>query len=329
MLDTHDAARSPVARARFASTDLDETTEVLRARYVDHAPSFRAPREGFSFALTSAAVTASAGTVSVDALRHSLSASAWVEPLTVPTVVLPVRGRLRQVVGRDEAGDGPTLSPTWDRFWFEWEDIELAVGSVDPTGLAGVASEVVGREVPSVSFTGMAPISPGRARFMTALLGHLDRVLADGDEVMDAPLARAQTFRHLAVGLLEVFPNTTHTLDAARTAGSPGPATVRRAVAFVDAHAHEDISLTDIARAARIGVRGLQSAFHRHLDTTPLTYLRKARMSGAHADLQAGDPTRGDTVGAIAARWGFTNAGRFSVEYRQVYARPPRDTLRS
>ncbi|MEJ2863785.1 helix-turn-helix transcriptional regulator [Actinomycetospora flava] len=329
MGELHGSAPSPVQRLRVTSTDLDEATALLRSRYAEHHPSFHGSREGFAFGLAATAVAAPAGTVSVDGLRHSMRASALAEPLAAPTVVVPLRGRVRYACGRDEAGAGPTLCPTWDRFRVEWDDVELAVGSVDADGLARVASEIHGIEPDAVAFTGMTAISASRARYVHALLRHLEQILRSHDEVMASPLARAETFRQLAVGLLQVFPNTTHTADAPRSPGFHGPATVRRAVAFIDGHAHEDISLTEIARAARLGPRGLQSAFHRHLGTTPLTYLRKARMAGAHADLQAGDPTRGDTVGAIAARWGFANAGRFSVEYRQVYARSPRETLRS
>ncbi|WP_018333374.1 helix-turn-helix domain-containing protein [Actinomycetospora chiangmaiensis] len=33
-------------------------------------------------------------------------------------------------------------------------------------------------------------------------------------------------------------------------------------------------------------------------------------------------------MAAIASRWGFTHPGRFSIEYRQVFGRPPGETLR-
>lgn len=103
---------------------------------------------------------------------------------------------------------------------------------------------------------------------------------------------------------------------------------MRRAVEFMDAHAHEDLGLTEIADAAQIGARSLQLTFRRHCDTTPLEYLRRVRLDNAHHDLQAADPTRGDRVETIAARWGFGHPGRFSVLYRQKYGRFPSATLR-
>jgi transcriptional regulator GlxA family with amidase domain len=76
-----------------------------------------------------------------------------------------------------------------------------------------------------------------------------------------------------------------------------------------------------------VTVRAVQQAFRRHLHTTPGQYLRRMRLDSAHADLVAGDPSAGATVTAIAARWGFFNAGLFSAYYRAVYDRLPRETL--
>jgi transcriptional regulator GlxA family with amidase domain len=148
---------------------------------------------------------------------------------------------------------------------------------------------------------------------------------------MANPLIRAQAFRTLAVALLTSFPNAALDAPGGGDGSAPGPvdpAVVRRAVAFVDEHAGEPIGVEDIARAARIGVRGLQLAFRRHRDTTPTEYLRRVRLELAHRDLRDGDPTRGDTVTAIAARWGFTRPGAFAVDYRRAYGRPPSATLR-
>ena len=148
---------------------------------------------------------------------------------------------------------------------------------------------------------------------------------------MAEPLVRATVVQQLASALLATFPNTA--LDAltdpfAHGDGNGEPATVRRAVDYMDAHAHQDIGLTEIAEAARIGARSLQLAFRRHRDMTPLEYLRRVRLEHAHRDLRDGDPTRGDRVEAIAARWGFAHPGRFSVVYREHYGRSPSATLR-
>ena len=106
------------------------------------------------------------------------------------------------------------------------------------------------------------------------------------------------------------------------------PALLRRAVTFIDENAHQDIALSDIAAAVNVTPRSVQYMFRRHLGTTPLEYLRRVRLDRAHRELQAADPSV-DTVMAIAGRWGFTHAGRFSSIYKQVFGNPPSRTLRA
>jgi transcriptional regulator GlxA family with amidase domain len=98
---------------------------------------------------------------------------------------------------------------------------------------------------------------------------------------------------------------------------------------FIDEHAGEPITLNEIAVAARLSPRGVQAAFRRHLDTTPLAYLRSVRMERAHRDLQSAQPANGENVAMIAARWGFAHLGRFAIDYRRRYGSYPSQTLRT
>lgn len=142
----------------------------------------------------------------------------------------------------------------------------------------------------------------------------------------EAPLLVDAVRRLLAAAALTVFdpegaPGVPH--DRADAA----PAAVRRAVAHMDAHPDRELGVVDVARAAHVSVRALQLAFRRHLDTTPMAYLRRVRMDRVHDDLTAADPAA-TTVTAVTARWGFSAVGRFSADYRTTYGEYPRDTLR-
>lgn len=203
--------------------------------------------------------------------------------------------------------------------------------TLDHDAVTRTAADLTGLEPEAVTFTSAAPTSNALAEYWCRLAAHVFDDVLDSDALMASPLVRANTLRQLAATLLATFPNTA--LDAltapdARDGHGPGPATVRRAVEFIHAHAHEDIGLAEITDAARIGARSLQLAFRHHRDTTPLEYLRRVRLEYAHRDLQAADPTRGDRVETIAARWGFGHPGRFSVLYRKQYGRSPSATLR-
>ena len=107
------------------------------------------------------------------------------------------------------------------------------------------------------------------------------------------------------------------------------PANVRRALAYLEEHATEDVDVADVAAAAGLGTRGLQMAFRRWRATTPLAHLRDIRLAGAHEELLDADSRDGRTVADIASRWRFTHPGRFSVAYRRRYGCSPSETLRA
>lgn len=317
----------PVARYRWSTEDPEAATEYLRKTYTDFRPT-RIPPEAFTFWTQ----TTSAGPLAIGRVRHSGPFHTRAEPTPSLVVVQTLAGGPHHVDdgGREVRGTCK-LTPNWAPYDTGWDDVTVQTVVLDPTEVARVGAELSGLEPAAVAFSSAAPLSPALADYWCRLSTHLhDEVLAS-DTLIAEPLVLANTVRGLAVALLATFPNTalaTLRDPEVPVGGQAEPATVRRAVEFIDGHAREDIGLTEIAGAARIGARSLQLAFRRHRDTTPLEYLRRVRLDGAHRDLQAGDPTRGDRVEAIAARWGFAHPGRFSVIYREQYGRSPSATLR-
>lgn len=208
--------------------------------------------------------------------------------------------------------------------------LDVEVVRLAPAAVARVAADLTGVVGSSPTFHGSRPVSPARAALWRASVAHLRRdVLANG-EVMASPLSRATVLRSLVALLVETFPNSVlDALDGGNAGRAPAtPRTVSRAVAFINAHAGDDIGLADIAAAAGLGARGLQLAFRRNADVTPLEYLRRVRLARAHEELEESDPSHA-TVGAIAHRWGFPHHGSFSALYLRTYGRSPSTTLRT
>jgi transcriptional regulator GlxA family with amidase domain len=106
------------------------------------------------------------------------------------------------------------------------------------------------------------------------------------------------------------------------------PPQLRRALAFIHDNAQSDIGVGDVAAAVGVTPRSVQYMFRRHLGTTPVEYLRQVRLDRAHRELKAADPAV-DTVTAIAGRWGFSHAGRFSIAYKRAFGTEPSQTLRN
>ena len=211
--------------------------------------------------------------------------------------------------------------------WTRMHSGGLRIASM-PFSLLGevAATEETPRPEP-IRFHGLLPGRQAAVRQLTATIAYLYTSMRDQPEVMAQPLVAGSSSRLLAATLLTAFPNTALTDPTIEDRHDGHPDALRRAIAFIEDHADSDISVTDIAAAARVTIRALQYAFRRHRGSTPMSYLREVRIQQAHEDLVAADPATGVTVTEIAARWGFFHPGRFARQYRAIYGVPPGRTL--
>lgn len=202
---------------------------------------------------------------------------------------------------------------------------DLAV--VDSSLADQVAAAALGSDQP-VRFTGDRAVSAQAARSWKRAYAYLREQATTDPELASEPLIAANAARMLVAVTLTTFPNTTMTSADDSTQQDAAAVVARQAVTFIDEHAGQDISAADIAAAVHVSTRALQAAFRRHLDTTPMSYLRRVRLARVRHQLQVADPATA-TVTAIASRWGFTSASRFTAYYRAVYGELPSETLRS
>jgi AraC-like DNA-binding protein len=229
-----------------------------------------------------------------------------------------------QTISRYQAGDSFLGTGPGVRHTVRSNDASVRAIALPRSLLTSVAAEASGRPQPGWTFSSPEPVSGG-ARQWRNTAQYVDSLLADS-EAIAAPLLIGPVARLLAATALTVFPNTAISGPADDRQGLAATATVRRAIAFIDEHAQQDITLADIAAAALVSPRALQLAFRRYLDTTPMAYLRRVRLDHAHQDLMAADPAR-QTVTAIAYRWGFPSPTRFVAYYRRAYGVAPSRTL--
>lgn len=144
-------------------------------------------------------------------------------------------------------------------------------------------------------------------------------------------LLRDQLRRTLVASLIEAYPEEFPS-PAEVSSGDVRPPAVRRAVAYLEGSVEdsiEDIRIDDVAAAARLSPRALQEAFRKHLDTTPMAYLKSIRLARAHSELRQSSVEGGTTVAEIAYRWGFGNLGRFAADYRREFGQSPSEVLRA
>ncbi|MEU4426514.1 helix-turn-helix transcriptional regulator [Actinoplanes sp. NPDC024001] len=272
-----------------------------------------------------------AGAFALDSLMQPATLDFAIEPVVHRLVVTRMSSaRLERACGGSDA-----RYDTGDIFLMAYPDLPYTVryhagGAhncvLDPAVLNRVAAAAPGRRPAPLRFTSLEPRSPRAAADWAATQAYVSGLL-ENQETATAPLVVAAVTQLLAAVTLATFPNTALVDPTVTDRHDASPASLRRAIAYIESHASEDISSADIAAAANVSVRAVQLAFRRHRGMTPLAYLRQVRLDAVHRELLGGDPER-VKVSAVAARWGFADPSRFSALYRATYGVTPSTTLR-
>ena len=321
------SAAGAFARERYATADPDQGHDYLRRMFDVMNFDFivRGNAENFHFSADNLLI----GNTVIGQLRHSMAVVVkapdgvgWQTLYTSRKPTMQVDADQRQY----RLGAGQTLLLSTEHpYTGAWENLDADVVGLDQALVADHAAAQLepGQPLRFDFGTAISPVASDHWRRTVDLVRQI--ALANASNP-DGALLADQLSRLLAGAALTCFPNPT--LSNTTTPRTATPGSLRRATAYIEDHLDQPITLTDIATAAGITARSLHETFRRHLDTTPMAYLRRARLACAHRDLTDARPGDGQTVTRIAARWGFYSLPRFGVTYRQSYGTPPSHTLR-
>lgn len=313
-----------VSRQEFSTRDPERALPVLGEFFP--ALKLSSPREDFAFEMASAEVESFA-LVHYHLLSPNSSSS------------VDTAGQL--TIGQVESGG---VSMTMDRRqidtsqpWVfpqgpvagDWDEVTITALSLSIPAMLRFARAQLGDDGFRLVFSGPSPVDPALGRQWATLVDYTRAALSEDGSLMLSELVRANAFSHLAAMLLATFPSNFLEALERPTAERAMPRAVRIAIQYMEENAHRPITVEEVAREARMSIRGLQYAFRSSLDTTPMARLRDIRLAGAHEDLRQADPLSGVTVAAIAVAWGFDHPGRFAKRYRSIYGTSPRQTLES
>lgn len=315
-------AAAPV-RSTFATTDPEQAHDLLSAAYTDNR--LRVSGDTSRFHLRQSRWNL--GRVSVDELSNALTVdldlhpvdTVWINRITRSTTEIEVD----HVTRRYGLGDVFLAIPPAVGCRTRLTGCALVAVGLDPE----VFAEVTGEEgFDPMTRLRLDPMAPEKARSWRQTVDFVTRTVLGNADAAASPLVVGSAQRLLAATALHGYD-----LEPPEAAGTRRDATlvsVRRAVAFMEANPDVDVSVADVARAGYVSVRALQLAFRRHLDTTPMRYLRRVRLDLARTDLRAALPGDGTTVTAVAIRWGYADLSRFAAEYRTAHGEHPHVTLR-
>ena len=329
-IDTFASKVEQPARWQVSLTDAGEAERFLEEAYgVRLRLRWNAERRRDDALLTH--VRRAAGTFAVDEVRVAGDVEAAPDPMNKVIGIWTARGSVSsECAGLSVAAAADQVAllsqpdlPHRSRA----NDLRATAVLLDPAVVASVAAGVPTGQAPApIRFTSLQPVDEAAARLWKNTVAYVVRTVLSGD-VPVTPLIAGHASRLLAAVMLSTFPNTAGPNITTADLTDGRPVLLRRAIEYMDANATNDISLADIAETIHVTPRTVQYMFRRHLDSTPLQYLRRIRLHYAHLELSAAD-RRHDTVTEIAARWGFAHTGRFAVLYRQTYGQSPHQTLR-
>ena len=153
------------------------------------------------------------------------------------------------------------------------------------------------------------------------LYDHLSR-----DEGSLPPLLVTQFEQAVVTTLLTCQPNNYSQELCADDVPSIAPAFVKKVERYIEEHAHEPITVADMAEHAGVSSRSLFFGFQRFRNTSPMRYLKEVRLRHVNRELQ--ESTAGSaTVTEIALRWGFSHLGHFTSDYKRRFGETPSKTL--
>lgn len=193
---------------------------------------------------------------------------------------------------------------------------------VDAAFLNQVAEEAYGIPLPGpVRFDPRIPLNrPAGRRIRSLIFG-----LAQSYETEVLSPTRSDLnllhFEHQIVHeiVMSQQSNISHLLaQSEATATTPQ---LKRAIAFMNEHVDEKLTLAQIAKAAGSHPRNLQTSFRQETGLSPMAYLRNLRLDLSHYWLM--QKAQRPSVSDVAYGTGYSHLGRFSSDYRNRFGHSP------
>ena len=314
-----DDLETPYTRRIARSTSIDEARRSIRELYGTTMALAADPPTDFRY---EAASVADDG-FSAATLRFSGTCRSGTDSFPDLIVAHAAAGRHRWRAGR-ESGPGavPFVVPPGRDLRVEFTGLHLRTLRIGSDVVRRAAQGLTGVEPTSFRFDGINGDSRHHA-LMIETMRFVEATLVADASLRDAPLARARIVDQALTSVLTAFP----LVDLAAPQPTATSRAVRRAIGHMEQHLQDPLSIADVAIAAGVSTRALQSAFQRQFSMTPSHYLRRMRLRAAHDELRNATDAR-VAVRDVARKWGFVHAGRFAQLYAEQYGERPSDTLR-
>jgi AraC-like DNA-binding protein len=320
----------PVARGEvhLRSRDPVEASALAARVYNEHRLTVVGDRRAFAMTLDAASL----GPITLGWLLYDTEIRVDAEPHPdAYRINLISAGQMRAYYGSHQiiatSSTGMIFGPERPAGFAGWRTPSLMLGiKIERHALEDELEQLLHRPVTRpIAFGPALDLSRRGAADWNQLVGTLALGLFDPESLFRQPIMTAPLVHAVLSGLLLSADHDLRAqLDA--PARSIGPPMVRRAHEYIEQHAHEPLTVAQVASWAGVSTRALQQSFQRSLGATPHQVIERIRLERAHHDLVNSSPDQA-TVAGIGAKWGFLHAGRFAALYRARYNTYPSTTL--
>ncbi|MEQ4670063.1 AraC family transcriptional regulator [Providencia manganoxydans] len=156
------------------------------------------------------------------------------------------------------------------------------------------------------------------------LAKYLLSCISDHEVLRQQKYVVSQLEKLIVSSILSTFPHN-HSAGNNQRISNVCPRHVKKAQDFLHIHAHENITMEQLALVAGVSSRSLYSGFRHFLNVSPMQYLKTLRLDKVRSELLSGDV---NNITGIALRWGFAHMGRFSAEYKARFGETPSQSLK-
>ncbi|QKT09737.1 AraC family transcriptional regulator [Rhodococcus sp. W8901] len=312
---------------KIESRDWDEISQVVADAYFPHTLTPRTPvRTDCAFPRSTGE-----GPVRIARLGWGADVSIRSDHPGAYGVNIPVSGRLDSVVGGREVsslpGTATVCPPDTDTRIPHWAaSCEIIGVRFDHEYLEREMHRILARpDRPLPSQVDLsAPAGTTWMRFVESLSDQMEgpNCLLQNDLVADQLLSAVTT-----AFVLAAVPDDPEGTEGTEGAVAARPRIVKRVIDALHGDPAHRWTAGEMAEQAGVSVRRLQEGFRQYVGRSPTQYLNDIRLVRARDDLLAADP--GDTVTAVALRWGFAHTGRFAATYRSRFGVSPSSALRT
>jgi len=245
-------------------------------------------------------------------------------------VQLPLRGHIEARIGKDDVVSDPgralVTSPCRDnlvRYEAGTTRLNLSLTAAEMYRL--LAALLGERLAAPLEFAPGLDVTEGHGRSLARFVRMATLDLHSPDSLLWNPLAMAEFGHFVMTALLLSHPHS-YSERLRRRDKAPAPLDVKRAIDYMQHNLRAPVSLVDIVAEAGVPGRTLFKHFRDFRGTSPMQYLRNARLEKAREALLGA--RHGDTVTSVAMSLAFGHLGRFSLEYQRRFGEKPSETIR-